>query len=404
MGKGTFMIFMSYWFFAFAVSFFSLYWLIPVFSFRKALIIGSGLLFQIHFAGPAGVLPIVALSVLTYLAGLSKNRKIQLSAIIVCVASLIFYKYTVFLISELIGIFDVHLAQQAVAALKLRILPELPPLAVSFFVFEFVHYLTDIVRGEAPIRSVRDFTLFAIFWPTMVAGPIKRYEQFLPSVKYGCAKAKSEDVMTGMIRLAMGILKKFIADNLTLWIAFWIERFSEVSLMMRWGVFFAIGLRILLDFSGYSDMAIGFSRMMGIKVPENFNWPYLALGPIDFWHRWHISLSTWIRDYVYIPLGGGRVGLVRKLGNGLIAFSLCGLWHGAGWNFLVWGIYHGLGVSVNNVWRQRRPKQAFFKKFILFRKLSAWFCTLMFVLIGWVLFFYPLPKAWEILILMVGAK
>ena len=399
------MIFMSYWFAAFAASFFILYWLFPIFRVRRFLILAFGFAFQVHFAGPAGVLPIIALGLFTYFAGISKRRSLQITTIAVCVAALVFYKYTIFLAAEFIGFFSIELASQSVSVLKTTILPAAPPLAISFFVFEFVHYLTDVLKGQRPIRSAADFGLFALFWPTMVAGPIKRYEQFIPSMRAGCTRVPAEDVMIGLMRVATGLVKKFLADNLTLMLDYWVAQFDTAPTGVQWLVFVGIGLRILLDFSGYSDIAIGFARMMGIKVPENFNWPYLASGPIDFWRRWHISLSTWIRDYVYIPLGGGRVGMLRKIVNGLFAFALCGLWHGAGWNFLVWGIYHGAGIAINTLWKEKAVKLYSIPHDLQWlARFCSWGATLIFVLVGWLFFFFPVSQALHMLTILAGVK
>src|SRR5262249_44052760 len=129
------------------------------------------------------------------------------------------------------------------------------------------------------------------------------------------------------------------------------HEFVHLPLTLRWMVFLAIGLRILWDFSGYSDMAIGFALLFGVRLPRNFHWPYLAVSLAGFWRRWHISLSTWIRDYVYVAIGGNRRGLARKAFNGLAAFAVCGLWHGAALNFIVWGLYHGLGLAVASNYR-----------------------------------------------------
>ena len=219
------------------------------------------------------------------------------------------------------------------------------PLGISFFVFEFVHYLVDVYRGHPPTRGARDFAAFAFFWPTMVSGPIKRYEQFIPALHHGIKSQTATDTMLGLIRVVVGFIKKWAADNLTGWIDYFEPQLAYHHLAARWIFLFAISARILLDFSGYSDMAIGYARMMGIIVPENFNWPYLARSPIEFWQRWHISLSTWIRDYVYIPLGGNRLGTPRRIVNALAAMVICGLWHGPAWNFAIWGLYHGLGLA-----------------------------------------------------------
>lgn len=396
---------MSYWFAIFAASHILLYWFIPIVQVRIWSILVFGLAFQFHFGGALGVFPILILGVITYLAALSGRPLLMKAAIALCVAALIFFKYTIFLTSSLIGLFNADLAVQLATSLDGTVVPAVPPLAISFFVFEFVHYLVDIVKGKAPIRSARDFGAFALFWPTMVAGPIKRFDRFIPSMKEGAAGPRADDLMIGLARIALGLVKKFIADNLTLMINYWVPNFETAPLSMRWFIFFAIGVRILLDFSGYSDMAIGFARMMGITIPENFNWPYIATGPIDFWQRWHISLSTWIRDYIYIPLGGGRVPLPRKLLNGMIAFALCGLWHGAGLNFLVWGLYHGAGIAVNNVWRAKlRPNVELSLPVSLGLSLLSRLATLMFVLIGWLFFFYSVPEALRMMALLMGAQ
>ena len=202
--------------------------------------------------------------------------------------------------------------------------------------------------------------------------------------------------MTGLLQASLGCVKKVCADNLTIWLDHSEDRFTSLSLADRWMLFAAVAFRILLDFSGYSDIAIGLARMMGVAIPANFNWPYLSTNIREFWHRWHISLSTWIRDYIYIPLGGSRHGNLRRFLNGLAAFSLWGLWHGAGWNFVLWGLYHGLGLSISHFYR-RVPLGI---GSVAGRVLTAvpalgWVVTLLFVWLGWLLFFYPVPQAWQ---------
>jgi alginate O-acetyltransferase complex protein AlgI len=396
---------MSYWFVVFVLSFFVLYWSFPVFEIRRILILVFSIVFQFHFAGPAGVIPILALAILTYLAGISKLRWFQIIAITISVSMLIFYKYMIFLTTEFISLISAEMGIKAANMLKNNILPSSPPLAISFFVFEFVHYLVDVIKGQRPIKSASDFSLFTLFWPTMVAGPIKRYKQFIPSMKTGCSFASEEDLMTGLIKVANGLVKKFTADNLTILIDARVAQFDILPAHYRWLIFIAIGFRILLDFSGYSDMAIGFSRMMGIKVPENFNWPYLASSPIEFWQRWHISLSSWIKDYIYIPLGGGRVSLPRKVANGFLAFALCGLWHGAGYNFLVWGIYHGVGIAFNNFWREKIANTFHLPEyFLLPANILSRILTFLFVLTGWLFFFYPISSAINMIGLLLWGR
>lgn len=373
----------------------------PVPAFRKLWILAASLLFHYRFAGPAGVIPIIFLGIITYLAALSKVRILCVLAIILCILELVFYKYATFILSQLLRFFDPEIANQILVSAKQGIIPEAAPLAISFFVFEFIHYLVDIHRGKQPIRSVTDFTLFSLFWPSIVSGPVKRFEQFLPSVVSGCKKTNFVDIKMGALQIIIGLIKKLvIADFLTGYITYWQPHYQSIPIGQRWLLVMAISFRILLDFSGYSDMAIGFARMMGIKLPANFNWPYLATSLQEFWHRWHISLSTWIRDYVYIPLGGSKNGSARKLVNGIIAFGACGLWHGAAWNFIFWGLYHGVGLAVStNLKKFFFPRWSIPGMTLLVVPLK-WFSTFMFVSIGWLYFFYPVEEANKMLVLL----
>jgi alginate O-acetyltransferase complex protein AlgI len=396
------MIFLTYWFVLFLPVFFATYWFIPLRRVRLAVLLVGCAVFHTHFAGPAGVLPILVLGLLTYLLALTRSRFACTLGVFACALSLIYYKYTKFLILNVVALVFPHV-ESLLTSNRSSPWSPLPPLAISFFAFEFIHYLVEVARGEEPIRKVRDFALFAIFWPSIVCGPVKRYKQFLGALDHGVRSVGCHDVAVGCVRLALGLLKKVAADNLTAWLGFWVAFFDSMDLLWRWGFVAALGFRILLDFSGYSDMAIGFARMQGITLPENFNWPYLATSLTTFWHRWHISLSLWIRDYIYIALGGNRSGLGRKLGNGILAFAICGLWHGAGWNFLIWGLYHGVGLAVCSSYRVLlgRPGQALARR--LERHIPvAWMLTLGYVWIGWLLFFYPLPKAWHMFKLLWG--
>ena len=313
----------------------------------------SAIIFHFHYAGPAGVGPIIALGLISYMAGLIRNRAIITAAIAANIAALFLYKYLVFFFYSSLYLFNSDAAQHASRYISDNILPSQPPLAISFFVFEFVHYLFDVAQNKPSIRSPVRFILFSLFWPTLVAGPIKRYESFLPLLEKAVRRrVAGEDFVWGCARVSLGFVKKVASDNLTLWIVRYDSSFSSLTFGDKWLLFVAIGFRILLDFSGYSDMAIGFATMMGIRLPENFRWPYLARSPGEFWRRWHISLSSWVRDYVYIPLGGNRHGSARRGFNALVAFSLVGLWHGAGWNFVLWGVYHGLARLIHEgAWR-----------------------------------------------------
>jgi alginate O-acetyltransferase complex protein AlgI len=395
------MIFTTYWFVLFAFAFFPLYWLARPRPVRLGLLLVACFVFHAHFAGAAGVLPILVLALITYLAGLSRHRWALIGAMILSVLALIFYKYTHWLTLELLASVNPAWGQRLHDVAR-SAQPATPPLAVSFFTFEFVHYLYDVLKGEPSIRSPAKFAAFTFFFPSLVAGPIKRYQPFLASLDAGLARVEVHDVKAGALRVATGFVKKVVlADNLTAAIAYWQPHFAELPLAARWLFCAALGLRILLDFSGYSDMAIGLAQMAGIRVPENFNWPYAATHLADFWQRWHISLSSWIRDYVYIPLGGNRHGLARKVANGWIAFGLCGLWHGAAWNFVFWGLYHGAGLAVSGTYRTLlgAPGRALGAVFDRVPLLS-WAVTMFFVFVGWLYFFYPMPAATTMLRLL----
>jgi alginate O-acetyltransferase complex protein AlgI len=312
-------------------------------------------------------------------------------ALLVPVLGLIYYKYRFFFFSSL-GFFPSAWQKSLAPFFKLGPMP----LAISFFTFEFVHYLTDVIRGEAPIKNFFQFSLFSIFFPSIVSGPIKRFQNFIPQVAAGLPRPGLEDLLRGLGQVALGFSKKLIvADNAYLAVQL-LERqahwdFYSVSLLIL-----LLSVRILFDFSGYSDIAIGLARMLGIRLPVNFNFPYLARNISDFWNRWHISLSSWIRDYLYIPLGGGRVPAWRKLFNLAAVMALCGLWHGAAWHFLLWGVYQGLGLGVHAFYERTLKTQAALPGIRLqlpaIPVMMAHVLTLLFVGYGWLIFFYPLPR------------
>ena len=387
------MIFTTYWYLLFALVAVPLFWAARWPWLRLGFLAVACAVFHYHFAGPAGVKPIIVLMIVTYFAALSRRQWACVAAMVVCVAALGFYKYALFILGEIVAPFSHPLAAWLLVGTK-HVMPGAPPLGISFFTFEFVHYLFEVRRGGEPIRNPLKFLLFAIFFPSLVAGPIKRYTQFLPSLLAAVKGFHWEGLAYGFWRVAQGFAKKIIiADNLTHFIDLYQPQFASLSLTGRWGVFAAIAFRILMDFSGYSDIAIGFAHILGVQLPENFNWPYLARNIQEFWQRWHISLTSWIRDYVYIPLGGSRHGLVRRLANGLIAFALCGLWHGPAWHFVLWGLYHGLGLAVCASYRKVPPLASLLEKIFAKEPNAAWLLTQAFAWFGWLIFFYPVPVA-----------
>ena len=275
------------------------------------------------------------------------------AALAVTIGALVAFKYGN-LLSRTLGI--------AATGLHLPALPEFPrlvlPLAISFFTFEFVHYIVDARAGKLPEHSPSQFFAFALFFPTMVAGPIKRFQAFEPQI--ASARADAQDLSDGITRITIGLAKKLcIADTvtpLTLPLLSTAAMRAATRAQLVWALL-AFAVKIYMDFSGYSDIAIGSARLFGIHVPENFDWPYVRANIAQFWRHWHMSLTSWITDYVYKPLGGNRRGLALTALNSVLAMAVSGLWHGAQWHFLVWGLYHGVMLACYRVWTElaKRP-------------------------------------------------
>lgn len=396
------MIFTTYWFVLFAGCVVPVYWLLPRSALRLWFLGAACAVFHAHFAGAAGMAPIMVLMALAYTAGLTRRKWVCVTAIMLNVLALGFYKYTLFLISAVVEPWSATLAVRLAVDTR-AIMPGAPPLGVSFFAFEFVHYLYEVKKGGEPIRHPLKFILFSIFFPSLVAGPIKRYAQFIPALEAGSQGARLADIAEGMKRIGIGFAKKMlVADNLTLYIEIYQPQFAHLGLLHRWVVLVAIALRILMDFSGYSDIAIGFARLLGVKLPENFNWPYLAHNLQDFWQRWHISLSSWIRDYIYIPLGGNRHGPIRQVLHGLIAFGLCGLWHGPAWHFVIWGIYHGVGLALCTTYEKIPAVGPAIAQIFKKEPLAGLALTQLYAWLGWLVFFYPVEIALSMARQLIG--
>jgi alginate O-acetyltransferase complex protein AlgI len=396
------MIFATYWFIVFAFVVVVGWAALPP-RWRLVWLLGASLVFHRHFAGAAGMLPIALLGAATYLLARTRRPDACVAGIVLSAAALAFYKYGHFLATDVLGLLSASLAEWVLAGID-RLQPVTPPLAISFFTFEFVHYLVEVRRGRTPIRSPFEFGLFTVFFPSLAAGPIKRYQQFIPALHAGRRGVAREDLAAGLGRIIVGYAKKLlIADNLTTYLSADEHVFATASLGGRWIFLAALAIRILADFSGYSDIAIGLARVFGIRLPENFNWPYIATNMQEFWQRWHISLSTWIRDYIYIPMGGNQLGPVRRMVNAFLAMALCGLWHGPAWNFVAWGVYHGLGLAVSTYYATALgPLGGAIAALLRRAPLLGWVLTTLFVWFGWLLFFYPVSQAVRMATLLVS--
>ena len=241
-------------------------------------------------------------------------------------------------------------------------LPELQiilPIGISFYIFETLSYVIDVYRGNVrPAESLLDYAVFVTFFPRLVAGPIMRAAQFLPQLKRGVQFSR-ENFIQGAHLFGQGLLKKIVvADTLALVTDPIYATPWEFSSLTVWIGVLSFALQIYFDFSGYSDMAMGVARLLGFELPLNFNLPFTSQSLTEFWQRWHISLSTWMRDYVYIPLGGNRQGEGRANLNMLVSMLLGGLWHGASWNFVLWGGLHGLALAAERIFLRGKQTQA----------------------------------------------
>jgi alginate O-acetyltransferase complex protein AlgI len=383
------MLFLETWFWIFAGIALPVFWVCPQRLKVYWLLVASAV-FHYHFAGPAGMAPILLLACGTYAVGIGALRLPRVSPSTVLVVLLVgclgFYKYSEFLLENALALLEA--ARVAVPAWMMSWNSPAAPLGISFFTFEFLHYLYEVrVRGREPVRNPVHFGVFAIFFPSLAAGPIKRFPDFVPQLAE-LRNPRAKEAWQGAQRVIRGLFKKIcIADLLVAYIEV-LETFPYNAPLVA-SLAVMQGLRIYYDFAGYTDIAIGLGRMLNLRLPENFDRPYGVDSLREFWRRWHMSLSYWIRDYIYIPLGGNRA---HRAVNLLVAMALCGLWHGASWNFAIWGLYHGLGLVVETGVQRTWP-QLFAGRTPL--RLVRWAVCYTFVMYGWLLFFYPIDVVWQ---------
>lgn len=327
---------------------------------------------------------LIATIIFNYLVGLwmekrrdaPQERLILAFGVAVNVGALIIFKYLTFLATALNDV----MASWGVAPMTV---PHVTlPLGVSFFTFQAISYLIDIRRRHVePEQSLMRLAVFKAFFPQLIAGPIVRYGEI--SSELGRRHENWSLFSLGVERFVVGLAKKvLIADTLSGPAdAIWAMNPGLWDAPTAWFGILCFTLQIYYDFSGYTDMAIGLAMMFGFHFPENFNKPYSAVSIQDFWRRWHMTLSRWFRDYLYIPLGGSREGRARTYFNLFLVFGLCGLWHGANWTFLVWGLWHGLFLVI-----ERTPFGALLEKS---PRLLRHFYVLLVVMVGWVFFRAP---------------
>jgi len=372
------MLFNTTRFFVFLTVVLALFYALPQ-RFRKYLLLAASYFFYASW-NPKFVALLLALTAIDYTAGLwlerstesVRRRTILIASLTANLGFLGFFKYYNFAAGNIAW----ALGKPAHSFWLDIVLP----LGISFHTFQSISYVVDVYRGQQrAVRSPVDYALFICFFPQLVAGPIVRARDFFRDLYHWRAPA-AEEVSRGLFLIALGLTKKMaFADQFAAVAnAYFGDLAANPGRLTAWCGVFAFGMQIYFDFSGYTDMAIGMAKLLGFHFPVNFRRPYLARSITDFWHRWHISLSTWLRDYLYIPLGGNRHGRWMTYRNLMLTMLLGGMWHGASWNFLIWGGYHGALLSVERAIRGGREQR---QEWTLLYPLQAIF-TFTLVLVG----------------------
>jgi D-alanyl-lipoteichoic acid acyltransferase DltB (MBOAT superfamily) len=349
---------------------------------RQYVLLAASLVFYAWWDWRFLVLPVAQITVTWILCqahGHTGRAGFLHAGVVLNLASLGTFKYLNFALAN-IG---------AAAGLSIPHMSIVLPIGVSFFTFQLISYLVDRMRGQAPLYPFRPFALFILLYPHLIAGPIVRHNELIPQFELDPLRdGVFGRIGRGLAIFTMGFAKKvLLADALapvvdTLFDA---AKQHPLDLGQAWTAIFGFAFQLFLDFSAYTEMAIGSALIFGLILPENFRRPYLASSIADFWRRWHITLSNFIRDYLFMPLGSSRAGVLRYIPRGrpramsaiVVSMGLCGLWHGAGWTYVVWGLWHGVGLVVCALWQRiGRPLP----------NVVGWALTMLFVLTSWALF------------------
>ncbi len=356
-----------------------LYFIRSDIKWRNGVLLVFSLLFY-SWGEPVWVLLMIGSAVINYFCALAIDRSRTVLArrlslvigVVASVAALFYFKYAAFFFNSLTGI--------AGSALKIPVL-ELP-VGISFYTFQVLTYTVDVYMGKSPVqKSLSKLLLYISCFPQLIAGPIVQYTDVAKMLDERVTRA--DDFTAGIKRFVVGLSKKVLIANMCGSI---IEQLPSVgdgqslSVLCAWYIAALYSIQLYFDFSGYSDMAIGLGRVFGFTYKENFNYPYISKSATEFWRRWHISLGSFFRDYIYIPLGGNRKGMTRTIFNLLVVWMLTGLWHGASWNFVLWGLYYGIILII-----ERFVLADLMKKMPGFISVPI---TLVVVMVGWVIFYY----------------
>lgn len=355
-----------------------LYYILPKkFRYGRNFVLLIGSLF-FYFVGEPKAIVVMLLSIfINYIGGIAvnsggeKQRKISLTIVVILNLTILFYyKYLMFIVGNLSKIFDFSVETKSIYM----------PIGISFFTFQGMSYVFDVYMKNAEVKkNPLDIALYISLFPQLIAGPIVRYKTVADEID---GRVETLDLFsTGVIRFIVGLSKKVLLANKFGIIADEIFKLNgnyNLSVPLSWFGVLMFALQIYYDFSGYSDMAIGLGKMSGFNFLENFDYPYISKSITEFWRRWHMSLGTWFRDYIYIPLGGNRVSVPRHILNMFIVWFLTGFWHGASWNYIIWGLYFFVFLVIE--------KYVFGNKFEKVPKIFRHLYALIVILVGWVIF------------------
>ncbi len=363
-----------------------LFWASPR-SHRVFLLVGMSYFFYMY-SFPIYFFLLAILTILNFALALEMGRKPKLArrflilAITLDLFSIGFFKYANFTISSLGSSLGFLGIETLFPLLDITL-----PLGISFFTFQMMSYIVDTYRGNPPEESFWNFAAYVSFFPQLVAGPIVRPKTLLPQIK-GKHVYDAEKAVRGIFLIAQGLIKKVVfADFLGGYVDKVFATPGNYDGLATLIAVYAYAFQIYFDFSGYTDIAIGCGKLFGFEIPINFDLPYISKNPREFWRRWHISLSTWLRDYLYIPLGGNRKSRGRTHFNVMTTMVLGGLWHGANWTFVLWGLYHGVLITVQRFVEERFTfAQKFFSRSSGLSPIVSGIVTFHLVCLGWVLF------------------
>lgn len=315
-----------------------------------------------------------------------KNKSVIIIGIAVNLCLLGYFKYADFFLGNI----------ELLTGITVPLLKLVLPLGISFFTFTQITYIVDVYNGKTEEYSFTNYVLFVTYFPHLLAGPIIHHKDIIPQFNRKRAKLISyQNICKGLLLFSIGLAKKVIfADNFGKIANMGFNSTHQLDFFSSWVATLAYTFQIYFDFSGYTDMALGSSLMLNIHLPINFNSPYKALSVQDFWRRWHITLSHFLRDYIYIPLGGSRVTEYNTMRNLMVTFLLGGLWHGAGWTFILWGCLHGIALVVHRIWKKYNMSM---------NNILAWISTFTFISITWVFFrANSLEKAFDMIHGLLG--